>query len=63
MDKDTPRNDESFEALKRASEDLKLRIEEQRRKSAMPLKSSLGDPKVDADNADGHNDLPEQDDD
>ena len=54
--------DASLEKLKQASHDLKERIEEQRRKSDMPINSSLGDPKIDADNADGHNDLPPDDD-
>jgi hypothetical protein len=45
-------------ALEEASRDLKQRIEEQRRKSAMPLNASLGDPAIDARNADGRNDLP-----
>jgi hypothetical protein len=53
----------SLESLKRASEDLKLRIEEQKRKSAMPINSSLGDPAIDAANADGHNDRADEDDD
>ena len=52
----------SLETLKKASHDLKERIEEQRRKSDMPVNSSLGDPAVDAANADGHNDLKEEDD-
>ena len=52
----------SLETLKKASQDLKERIEEQRRKSDMPVNSSLGDPAVDAANADGHNDLKEEDD-
>jgi hypothetical protein len=47
----------SLDTLKQASHDLKERIEEQRRKSAMPLNSSLGDPATDAANADGHNDV------
>ena len=45
-------------ALEQASRDLKQRIEEQRRKSAMPVNASLGDPEIDARNADGRNDLP-----
>jgi hypothetical protein len=54
--------DETLAELKRHSQDLKERIEEQRRKSAMPVNSSLGDPEIDAENADGRRDLPEQDD-
>jgi len=53
----------SFETLKKASQDLKERIEEQRRKSDMPLNSSLGDPAIDAANADGRNDIKVEDDD
>jgi hypothetical protein len=49
--------------LKRHSEDLKARIEEQRRKSAMPVNSSLGDPKIDAENADGRRDIKDDEDD
>ena len=48
---------ETLVDLKRHSEDLKARIEEQRRKSAMPVNSSLGDPKIDAENVDGRRDL------
>jgi hypothetical protein len=47
--------------LKRHSQDLKQRIEEQRRKSAMPVNSSLGSPRIDAENADGRRDLPDDD--
>jgi hypothetical protein len=55
--------DEALADLKRHSEDLKARIEEQRRKSAMPVNSSLGDPKIDAENADGRRDLKDDDED
>jgi hypothetical protein len=55
--------EKSLEDLKRSSEDLKKRIEEQRQKLDMPINSSLGDPKIDAANADGHNDLHEDEDD
>jgi hypothetical protein len=51
--------DVSLEELKKASNELKERIEELRRKTSMPLNSSLGDPAIDAANADGHKDLPE----
>ncbi len=53
----------SFDDLKQAANDLKQRIEEQRRKSAMPVNSSLGDPATDAANADGHNDIKDDEDD
>jgi len=52
-----------IEKLKQESHDLKERIEELRRKTDMPLNSSLGDPAIDAANADGHNDLPEDEED
>ncbi len=54
---------ETWADLKRHSDDLKERIEEQRRKSVMPINSSLGDPKIDAENADGRRDLKGDDDD
>jgi hypothetical protein len=52
----------TLDTLKQKSHDLKERIEEQRRKSDMPVNSSLGDPAIDAANADGHNDLKEDED-
>lgn len=48
--------------LKRASQDLRARIAEQKRKIAMPINPSLGDPAIDARNADGRNDLRENED-
>ncbi len=48
--------------LESASRDLKQRIDDEKRKHDMPINSSLGDPAVDAANADGHNDLPDEDD-
>jgi len=53
---------EMLDDLKRHAQDLKERIEEQRRKSAMPINSALGSPRIDAENADGRNDLPPDDD-
>jgi hypothetical protein len=53
---------QSLAKLKDASRDLKQRIIEEKRKNDMPINSSLGDPEVDARNADGRNDLPEADD-
>ena len=53
---------ETLDDLKRHAQDLKERIEEQRRKSAMPINSALGSPRIDAENADGRNDLPPDDD-
>ncbi len=54
--------DPTLDSLKQASRELKDRIEEQKRKSAMPINSSLGDPAIDAANADGHNDRPDDED-
>jgi hypothetical protein len=48
--------------LESASRDLKQRIDDEKRKHDMPINSSLGDPATDAANADGHNDLPDEDD-
>jgi hypothetical protein len=62
MQDDKPPPDPSFDELQRAAQDLKKRIDEERRKNAMPVNSSLGDPAIDAANADGHNDLKEDDD-
>jgi hypothetical protein len=59
-DTDPQRPGETLADLKRHSEDLKARIEEQRRKSAMPVNSSLGNPQIDAENADGRRDLPDE---
>jgi len=53
----------SLETLKQASHELKEKIEELRRKTAMPINPSLGDPAIDAANADGHNDLPDENED
>lgn len=62
MDKDSPSStaEASLEKLKQESQALKERIEELRRKTEMPLNSSLGDPAIDAANADGHNDVPDE---
>ena len=55
--------EKSLDELKRSSEDLKKRIEEQRRKLDLPINPALGDPKIDAANADGHNDIRDGEDD
>jgi hypothetical protein len=52
----------SLDELKEASRALKEKIIDEKRKNDMPVNSSLGDPAVDARNADGRNDLPESDD-
>jgi len=58
-----PKSEASLADLKKASQDLKQRIIDEKRKHDMPVNASLGDPNIDADNADGHNDLPDSDDD
>jgi cell division protein FtsB len=64
MAKDTPPGEAeaSLDKLKQESQALKERIEELRRKTEMPLNSSLGDPAIDASNADGHNDVADEED-
>ena len=59
--KDAPRP--SLTELEKASQALKEKILAERRKSDMPINSSLGDPSIDARNADGRNDIPDLDDD
>jgi hypothetical protein len=49
--------------LKKASDDLKSRIDEAKRRHDMPLDSNLGQPDWEEKAADGHLDLPEKDDD
>ena len=63
MDKDVPSRgaEAALETLKQESQDLKARIEALRRKTEMPLNASLGDPAIDAANADGHNDVKDED--
>ena len=58
-----PTGQESLTDLKEASRVLKEKIIEEKKRNAMPINSSLGDPEVDARNADGRNDLPGEDDD
>ena len=48
--------------LAKASEDLKERIEEARKRNDMPLDSTLGNPKWDQDASDGHLDRKSDDD-
>jgi hypothetical protein len=52
----------SLDELKEASRALKEKIIDEQRKNDMPVNASLGDPAVDARNADGRNDLPESED-
>ncbi len=53
---------ETLADMKQSSEDLKHKIDELRKKTDMPVNSSLGDPKIDAENADGRRDLPDDED-
>ncbi len=53
----------SLESLKTESEDVKARIEQEKRKHDLPLDSNLGNPDWEEKAADGHLDLPEGDDD
>jgi hypothetical protein len=53
---------ESFSELQKHADELQKSIEELRKKNAMPINSSLGSPKIDAENADGRHDLPPDDD-
>jgi hypothetical protein len=50
-------------ALRKASEELKDKIAEAKRRQNMPLDSALGNPDWEARAADGRFDLPEKDDD
>jgi hypothetical protein len=54
---------ESLAELKRTSQVLKEKIIDEKKRHDMPINSSLGSPKIDAENADGRNDLPDSDDD
>ena len=51
--------DDSLDELKAASSALKEKIVDEKRKNDMPINASLGDPEIDARNADGRNDLRE----
>ena len=53
---------DSLSDLREASRALKKKIIEEEKRNDMPVNSSLGDPEVDARNADGRNDLPDCDD-
>jgi hypothetical protein len=54
---------ESLTELRKASEDLKARIAEARRRSEMPIDSALGNPNWEQDAADGRFDVPDEEDD
>ena len=49
--------------LRKASEDLKARIAKERGRSDMPFDSTLGNPNWDKNAADGHLDVPDDDED
>ncbi len=53
----------SLDRLKKQSQDVKARIEQEKRKHDLPLDSNLGDPTWEENAADGHLDVPEDDDD
>jgi hypothetical protein len=47
--------------LKKASEDLKAKIDEAKRRNSMPLDSALGNPEWERNAADGKLDIPDED--
>jgi hypothetical protein len=49
--------------LRKASEDLKAKIAEAKRRNDMPVDSALGNPGWERNAADGHLDVPDKDDD
>jgi len=53
----------SLSELSRASKQLKAKIAEAKARSDMPFDSTLGDPNWDKNAADGHLDVPDDDDD
>jgi len=53
----------SLDRLKKQSQDVKARIEQEKRKQDLPLDSNLGDPTWEENAADGHLDVPEDADD
>jgi hypothetical protein len=53
---------ESPADLRKASEDLKAKIAEAKRRNDMPVDSALGNPGWERSAADGHLDVPDQDD-
>jgi hypothetical protein len=66
QDTDKPAGDEFAKSLKRLEEEsneLKKKIERERRAHEMPIDAKLGDPKWEEKAADGRFDLPENDDD
>jgi hypothetical protein len=55
--------EDSLKGLEAQSRELKDKITDEKRRHDMPVNSSLGDPAVDARNADGRNDLEDSDED
>ena len=53
----------SLPELRKASEDLKTKIAEAKRRNDIPLDSALGNPDWERSAADGHADIPDEDDD
>ena len=62
---ETPSIDEksSTSELRQASEELKKKIDDAKRRNDMPLDSALGNPNWENNAADGHLDVPDKDDD
>jgi hypothetical protein len=52
----------SLPELRKAADDLKAKIEEAKRRNDMPVDSALGNPGWEQRAADGHLDVPDQDD-
>ena len=57
-----PENEPSDAELKKASDELKAKIAAAKARNDMPVNASLGNPKWDKNAADGHLDLPPDDD-
>jgi hypothetical protein len=53
----------SLDQLKEKSKEVKAKIEQEKRRHDLPLDSKLGNPAWEDKAADGHLDIPEQDDD
>ena len=61
-DTSTPPEQPAASDLKRTAEDLKARIAEARSRNDMPLNANLGNPTWEKRAADGHLDLPDDED-
>ncbi len=53
---------QSLEKLKEDSQELKAKIEQEKRRLDLPVDSKLGNPEWEQSVSDGHLDLPEEDD-